>query len=103
MYNHTIISWNINSVRSKYPSLQLLLHDLNSMALCLQETELSPTTTFSLKNCNTYRSNNIADRNANGNILVAVSSSIFFKPTAINTNLQAVAVEIHIDIPLILC
>ena len=71
-----IISWNINSVRTKYPFLQLLCNDLSPTVLCLQETKLTPDDNFKLKHYTIFRSDYNSTGNARGGILIAVANNI---------------------------
>lgn len=103
MHNQSIVSWNINSVHAKYPFLQMLLHDLNPTTLCLQETKLLPNANLFLKNFNIYREDFLSAGNAKGGVLIAVRTSVYSEQVFINTDLQAVAVQIHLDIPVTVC
>ncbi len=98
-----IISWNLNSIKAKYPFLQLLIQKHNPTALCLQETKLSPSKNFFLKNYKIFRHDCTAGGNAKGGVLIAASSIIHSEPIPLNTELQAVAAKIFLDTPVTVC
>lgn len=45
-----IIQWNCRGIKANFSELQQLAAIFNPLALCLQETRLSPNNTISLKN-----------------------------------------------------
>lgn len=103
MKNLPIISWNVNSVQAKYPFLQMLIQNFDPAILCLQETKLSLTSHFRLKNFNIYRKDLTSTGNAKGGVLAAVKTSIHSEQLLLNTDLQAVAIKIHLDVSITIC
>lgn len=103
MQYQSIISWNINSVVAKSAFLHKLIHDLDPTVLCLQETKLSPDKNFFLKNFIVHRRDNPSEGNAKGGVLIAVRNSIHVQQLNIITDLQAVAVRVHLDVPTTIC
>lgn len=103
MSSSNIISWNINSVKTKYPYLQMLLKDLDPWAVCLQETKLTQDRKFRIKNYETYRRDYQGDGNAQGGVMIAVHDSIQAEEICLQTEYQAVAVKMHLQTPVTLC
>ena len=84
---HKIIQWNCRGLRANYNDLAILLQEHSPSAVCLQETNLKPNTNISFKN---YSIINCFDPANNQNI-------------PLNTNLQAVAVNINCHRPMTIC
>lgn len=103
MHKQSIISWNINSVLAKFAFLHKLLHDLDPIILCLQETKLSPMKNLSLKNFTVYRRDCLSEGNAKGGVLIAVQTTIHSQPLNLTTELQAIAVRVHLQTPVTIC
>jgi len=98
-----IISWNLNSVTAKYQHLQILIDDQNPIVICLQETKLKPTKTFTLKQYDIYRHDQISNQNAKGGVAIAVQKNVRSQVFQINSNLQAVAVTVFLPQPITIC
>lgn len=92
-----IISWNINSITSKYPELQILSHDYKPLLICLQETKLRHKNKFTLKGYSIYRKDLVATRNHTGGVLVAVHNSTYSEAVTIQSSFQAVVAKIYIS------
>lgn len=99
----SIISWNVNSIFSKYPFVQLLIKDFTPSVFCLQETKLQPSNTFFLKNYSIYRHDNISPGNAKGGVLIAVSKNFYSEQITLHSPFQCVAARVWFDIPITIC
>lgn len=106
-YRHLImsslISWNVNSIFSKYPFVQLLLKDFNPSVFCIQETKLLPSHSIFLRNYYIYRNDNLTPGNAKGGVLIAVSKQLHVEHITLNSPFQAVAARIWFDTPITIC
>lgn len=100
---NAIISWNVNSLFSKYPFVQLLLRDFNPSVFCIQETKLLPSHSLFLKNFVVFRYDNLAPGNAKGGVLIAVSHKYHAEPIILNTPFQSTAVRVFFDTPITIC
>lgn len=98
-----IVSWNINSVITKLPFLQLMCKELTPHIICLQETKLLPSKTFFLKNYKIYRKDNLPAVNASGGVMIAVHNSIHSESFPLNTLYQAVAATVYTPAPITIC
>ena len=98
-----IVSWNINSVTSKFPFLQTLINDMSPIILCLQETKLDPSKKFYLKQFSSFRCDNLAVGNAKGGFLITVSKNVHSEEIPINSPFQAVAVKVMLDTTIKIC
>ncbi len=99
----TIISWNINSICSKFPFLQTLVHDYDPTAICLQETKLAPTSKISFKGYTIIRKDQQSPTIAKGGVAIAIKSSIEFEEISLNTDFQAVAIRVLLPTTFTLC
>jgi len=100
---NNVISWNVNSIYSKYPFIQFLLKDLIPSVLCIQETKLLPSQPLSFKNYSIYRHDNIDVGNAKGGVLIAVSQNYHAEQVTLNTPYQSIAVRVWLDSPITFC
>ncbi len=100
---HNIISWNINSAKSKLPFLQQLIQNLSPTVLCLQETKLDPIHQYKLKNYSIYRKDQVSTGHAKGGVLIAVTNSLYSEHINVNSPFQAIAVKVHLHIPITVC
>ncbi len=93
----------MNSIRTKYPYLQILLNERNPIAFCLQETKLQPNKQCKIFNYKVYRKDCPPTNNAKGGVLVAAHVSIKSEAVLLQTSFQAVATRIHSVRPITLC
>jgi len=100
---NNIISWNHNSILSKYPFVQLLLKETNPSIFCAQETKLLPSHTFFLKKYNIYRQDFMDLGNARGGVLIAVSQGLYAEHITLTSPLQTVAVRVWLSTPITVC
>ncbi len=98
-----LISWNLNSISTKLPFLQLLINDTSPAALCLQETKLHPQQKYHLKNYTLYRRDAVPVINVRGGVAVAVHNQLLSKEIQLNTMYQAVAARIDFPVPVTVC
>ena len=90
----SILQWNINCLRTKFPRLEELLSTENVGIIALQETKNSPNREIKIRGFNVYKK----DRNVRGGgVLLAVHRNIPSTPLAINSPLEIVACSVHFD------
>ncbi len=100
---NSIISWNVNSIRSKLPYVQLLCNELSPTILCAQETKLTPNDTFKMKHFSIFRHDKNSPGNAKGGVLIAVTNKIHAEIIPLTTPFQAVAIRAYLSIPITIC
>ena len=97
------MQWNIRGLKSNVHELSILLNDINSNVLCLQETKLPKNHDFSLKGYNAYHKVYTGGEIACGGTSILVKKAILHKPIPIKTSLQAVAVRVTLHRPITIC
>lgn len=98
-----IISWNLNSLKSKLPELQIIVTQNNPDIILLQETRLKPQENYLFKNFILHRKDIHDSPIARGGVLVAVKNNIYSEPVHLQTNLQAAAVTIRNPVRMTFC
>lgn len=92
-----------NSVAAKHLYLQALIDELQPKVICLQETKLTPTKRFTLKEYEIFRLDYASTRNAKGGVAIAVHKSLRTEEIRLNSTLQAIAVKLFLPLPIIIC
>ena len=104
MYHKTsILNWNLQSYKTKFNELKLLIQDIQPACICLQETLLkdyqaNPPGGYSITQSRVTR-----DDNHERSVAILVHNRISFDPIQLNTHLQAVAGRIHLDKAYTIC
>ena len=93
---HKIIQWNCRGIKPRYEELLLLLTLLRPSVFCLEGTYLKPEDTFTLKGFNTYNHIHSDCLRASGESSIFVHSSCPQREIKLKTDLQAVAVSLHL-------
>ena len=88
-----IIQWNCRGFRANYEETQLLLQQLNPVAICLQETKIK--TDINIKHYTSYFKHVTGDI-AHGGVMISVRSNTPHSSIPIITGLQAVAVRVSL-------
>ena len=96
--NNAILQWNCRSIKANLEELNLLLNERKPVAVCLQETYLKDSDTFTLKYHSCYFKHFSGNDKASGGVAVIVNNSI-----KLDTTLQAVAVSISVNKTITLC
>ena len=99
-----ILQWNCRGFRANFDELGSLALDMNLGVLCLQETflkALHPLTLRGFHMFDTYGPLTL-DR-ATGGSSILVKNGIIHSRITLNTNLQAVAVRLHLNKTLTIC
>ena len=98
----TIIQWNCRGFRANKEDLELLCSDFSPVAVCLQETKVTSAETVEMTGYNTYCM--IPDPTfPSGGSAILVSKSHPQRQVQLNTQLQAVAVNVTINTPVTIC
>lgn len=89
-----IISWNLRGLRKRRPELNLLMSQYNPVALCLQETMCLNDNHSDIRGYSIYHRPRTNGSRAAGGVIIAIKSDIDSKVIDLNTNLEAVAVQV---------
>ena len=85
---NSLLQWNVNSIKRKFPRLETLLKSENVGILALQETKNKTDNVIRIRGYNVYKK----DRNVHGGgVLLAVHKNIPSSPIILNTNLEIIA------------
>lgn len=99
-----ILNWNIRGYYTNQNELQVLINDFTPTFICLQETKLKYDIQ-KLKNYSIYSKNKTSTRDvmACGGVMTLIHKNVYSLPVDLDTNLQAVAVQISFPYDLIIC
>lgn len=89
-----IISWNLRGLRTRRPDLNLLMSKYNTIALCLQETMCLTDNQAIIRGYTIYHRPRTDGSRASGGVITAIQSEVDSKRIDLNTNLEAVAVQV---------
>ena len=101
--NKSILQWNCRGLKANFNELLILTTLFSPNVICLQETFLKTTDNTSFKHYNMY--NYIATDNqiASGGTSILVKSNVPHRRIDINSNLQAVAVNVTLSKSITIC
>ena len=89
--------WNVRGLRSKVTDFRDLVFRENPVAVCLQETKLSPDLTAdNIGSYRLFRRDIVPAAVAHGGVAIAVRGDIPSFPFPLRTDLQAVAIVIQL-------
>ena len=97
---YNLIQWNCRGLRGSREDIELLIHKHNPIAICLQEVLVkkdimkNDESLFNFKNYNCYYS---CTESGSGGVGLLIKDKFSHSPIPLNTNLQAIAVRIHIE------
>ena len=89
-----ILQWNCRGIRTSALDLQACVRQTRPLAICLQETKLSPESYFSMKGYSIFRKDLTVNTISHGGVLLAVHHSVPVKQVPLVTSLQAVAARL---------
>lgn len=95
--NKFLLQWNINGLFKHLAELNLLLTLYQPLICCIQETHLQPTQLFKIKNYEVIRKDYTEGLIACGGVIILIHKKIHFTPIQLDTEIQALCVQIHID------
>ena len=90
----SILQWNINGLNSNKLELRQLLNQYNPFCVCLNETRLTNHQQIIERSFKNYSAFIDQNRHNPGNIII-IRKDINFAPVALNTTLNAIAVEVE--------
>ena len=91
-----IVQWNVRGLNKNILEAKILLHELNPLIACFQETKLSPSDTIkNIGNFKLHRKDLITNSIAHGGVAIAVNAVVPHYSIPINTELQALAIRIE--------
>ena len=102
-HNTTILNWNIRGYFTNKYELQVLINEFKPLFITLQETKLNIDT--HLNNYNSYIKKKTCSQGSNvcGGVMTLISSHIQSSLFQLNTNLQAIPVQLTYPIDFIIC
>ena len=93
---HSILHWNCRGLRTSAQELQALVQRSRPVAICLQETKLSPDSHFAMRGYSVFRKDLTASTVAHGGVALAVHHSVPASHIPLRSPLQAVAARLHV-------
>ena len=90
-----IIQWNMQSYKTKFHELKLLLREYTPACVCLQETLLR-NTSYTPSGYHLVKSFPVRDDGHERGSAILIHKRVPYEIIYLNTNLQAVAVRIHL-------
>ena len=103
MDKKSILQWNCRGLKANYNEILILTTLLAPSVICLQETFLKQTDMISFKNYILYNYITDANQKASGETSIFIKSDIPHRPIDINSNLQAIAVNVTLSKPMTIC
>ena len=100
--NHNIIHWNCRGYSSNYLDLKRLIRDTNPTCLCLQETMQGSQKLPVPRGYSIVKSNHSGGTPGTG-LAILIKTDTPYSITNLNTNLQAIAINVHLNSNLTIC
>ena len=97
------ISWNCRGCINKWDEIPDLISDHRPICFALQETHLKETDKVKIRGYSTFRKDSHSSTRASGGVALLVSNDFPHDPILLNTNIQAIAVQIHIRQLITIC
>lgn len=92
-----IIQWNMQSYKSKFSELKILLNEMNPICVCLQETLHRDSTPPPPSGYNIVTSKRKRNDGHERGTAILINKHVTYEPINLNTTLQACAVKIYLD------
>lgn len=99
----SIIQWNINGLHKHNTDIHRVKTLIKPIALCFQETNLKPNTTFPIKGYNGFFKNHQTYLRASGGVAFFVNNCFESTEIHIQSPLETIAVSICLKTPLYIC
>ena len=97
MDKKSIIQWNCRGLKANYNEILILMSLFSPSVICLQETFLKQSDNISFRDFNMFNYICPDGQRASGGTSIMVKSSVPHSQFDLNTNLQAVAVNITLS------
>lgn len=98
-----LVSWNCHGFKQHVSELRDLVNTYHPACIAVQETFLRSSQTAKLRRYSTFRNDNDGGERVSGGVALFVSQNYPSCPFHINTELQAVAIQIHIHSLVTIC
>ena len=102
MDKKSILQWNCRGLKANYKEIFILTSLLAPSVIRLKETFLKQTY-ISFKNYTMYNYITDANQKASGGTYILIKSDTPHRPIDINSNLQAIAVNVMLSKPITIC
>jgi exonuclease III len=99
----SLLSWNCHGFRQHISDIKDLINLYNPACIALQETFLQENVSAKLRNFTSFRKDYVHGERASGGVALLTSHDYPTHPINLNTDLQAVAVQIHIHSLITIC
>ena len=99
----TVLQWNCRGLKANYNEILILTTLLPPTVFCLQETFLKTTDNISFKNKSLYNYIATESQKASGGSSILVKSNVPQRHIDMNSNLQAVAVNVTLSKSITIC
>ena len=99
----SILQWNIQGLSNKKDELIDLIHSNQSSIIAIQETKLSHNYLLKIPNFNIYSKDGHYNQGWHGGVALYIHSDIPHHAIELTTDIQAVAVEVHINFKFTIC
>lgn len=99
----SIIQWNINDLHKHNTDIHRVKTLIQPIALCFQETNLKPNTTFPIKGYNEFFKNRQIHLCASGGVAIFVNNCFESTEIHVQSPLEVIAVPICLKTPLCTC
>ena len=103
MDKKTIIQWNCRGLRANYNEILILMSLFSPSVICLQETFLKQSDNISFRDFNMFNYICPDGQRASGGTSIMVKSSVPHSQFDLNSNLQAVAVNVTLSKKITIC
>ena len=103
MDKKTIIQWNCCGLRANYNEILILMSLFSPSVICLQETFLKQSDNISFRDFNMFNYICPDGQRASGGTSIMVKSSVPHSQFDLNSNLQAVAVNVTLSKKITIC
>jgi hypothetical protein len=100
---NTIIQLNCRGFRNNFTDINILAHDFNPVAFCLQETYYKQTDNQILRPFDMYNYYAQGDERISGGTSLLIRQGTLHSVVPLQTNIQAVAVRLTLHVTLTLC
>jgi len=99
----SILQWNLQSYRSKFSELKVILNEVHPICVCLQETMIRNREVFPPSQYNIFTSDITRQDNHERGAAILVNKSVKHDDLQLRTTLQAKAVRIHLKKSYTIC
>ena len=98
-----LISWNCRGLKNKRDEIRDIISDHRPTIFALQETYLKRTDKVNFYGYNCFRKDFHHSERATGGVALLISNDFPHTPIPLNTNIQALAIQIHIHQLITVC